>query len=110
MCGCGMHRQESVEHVILECPLYARQRSPVDKGMRDIINTVKTVSDYSMSREEALRWAIDDLSPGWVLEGESTATSLDALRGAVLGMHREVRVVRYRASKAKPAGGQSGAL
>ena len=110
MCGCGLHRQETVEHAILECPLYAQQRPPVDKGMHDLIDTVKTTFDYAMSREEALRWAIDGLSPGWVLDGESTAPGLGALRRAVLGMHREVRVVRYRANRATPAGRRSGAL
>ena len=62
------------------------------------------------TREEALRWAIDDLCPGWALDSESTAPSLGALRGAVLGMHREIRVARCRASRAEQAGRRSGAL
>ena len=110
MCRCGMHRRETAEHVILECPLYAVQRPPVDEAMRSLENTVKSTFDYAMSREEALRWAVDDMSPGWVIDGESTACGLGDLRGAVLEMHRQVRVVRYNTSKARPAAGPGGAL
>ena len=62
------------------------------------------------SREEALRWAVDDMGPGWVVDGEVTARGLGDLRGAVLEMHRQVRVVRYNTSKARPAAGPRGAL
>ena len=65
---------------------------------------------FELSREEALRWAVDDMSPGWVVDGESTACGLGDLRGAVLEMHRQVRVVRYNTSKARPAAGPGGAL
>ena len=110
MCRCGMHRRETAEHVILECPLYTVQRPPVDEAMRDLESTVKSTFDYAMSREEALRWAVDDMSPGWVIDGESTACGLGDLRGAVLEMHRRVRVVRYNTRKARPAAGPGGAL
>ena len=110
MCRCGMHRRETAEHVILECPLYAVQRPPVDEAMRSLESTVKSTFDYAMTREEALRWAVDDMSPGGVIDGESTACGLGDLRGAVLEMHRQVRVVRYNTNKARPAAGPGGAL
>ena len=61
-------------------------------------------------RRQALRWAIDDHSPGWVLACARTESGLEALRGAVLGMHREVRQVRYARQKAAPAHWRTRAL
>ena len=50
--------------------------------------------------EEALRWAIDDHSPGWVSGCETTQTSLVRYREALLTFHRESKRARYSKKKA----------
>ena len=55
---------------------------------------------YAMSPSEALRWAIDDHSPGWVSESEKTQASLMRYREALLTFHRESKRARYSKKKA----------
>ena len=49
---------------------------------------------------EALRWAIDDHSPGWVSRCERTQASLMRYREALLTFHRESKRARYSRKKA----------
>ena len=55
---------------------------------------------YAMSPPEALRWAIDDHSPGWVSESEKTQASLMRYREALLTFHRKSKKARYSRKKA----------
>ena len=90
------------------CPLYTHQRQAVSEAMRDHITAISNEHGYPLTQEEALEWVIGDESPGGVAgalidRGASAVLSVNALRGAVLDMHREVRKARYSASKAVPA-------
>ena len=59
-----------------------------------------TEHDYAMTPPEALRWAIDNHSPGWVSESEKTQASLMRYREALLTFHRESKRARYSKKKA----------
>ena len=54
-----------------------------------------------MTPPEALWWAIDDHSPGWVSGCEKTQTSLVRYREALLTFHRESKRARYSKKKAE---------
>ena len=110
LCECGQRKHETTEHVLLECPMYSKQREQVNTAMQRHIEAVRNEYDYALEPAEALRWAIDDHSPGWVLACDHTESSLEALRGAVLVMYREVRQVRYAQQKAAPAHWRTRAL
>ena len=53
-----------------------------------------------MAPPEALRWAIDDHSPGWVSGCEKTQTSLMRYCEALLTSHRESKRACYSKEKA----------
>ena len=110
LCECGQRKHETTEHVLLECPVYSMQRERVNTAMQKHIEAVRSEYGYALEPAEALRWAIDDHSPGWVLACDRTESSLEALRGAVLDMHREVRQERYTRQKAAPAQWRTRAL
>ena len=86
------------------------QRERVNTAMQKHIEAVRSEYDYALEPAEALRWAIDGHSPGWALACARTESSLAALRGAVLDMHREVRQERYTRQKAAPAQWRTRAL
>ena len=67
----------------------------MSEAMRDHIDAMAHEHGYPLTEEEAFEWVIGNQSPGWVLESASTVLSVNALRGAVLDMHREVRKARY---------------
>ena len=91
--------------------MYLTQREPMNTAMQKHIETARSGCDYALEPAEALRWAIlDGHSPGWALACARTESSLAALRGAVLDMHREVRQERYTRQKAAPAQWRTRAL
>ena len=64
--------------------------------MREHTALVLGEHGYAMAPPEALRWAIDDHSPGWVSRCEKTQASLMKCREALLIFHRESKRARYR--------------
>ena len=100
LCQCGQRKRENTEHAVLECPLYGELREPLNRAMREHTVLVLEEHGYAMAPPEALRWAIDDHSPGWVWECEKTQASLMRYREALLTFHRESKRARYSKKKA----------
>ena len=73
---------------------------PLNRAMREHTALVLEEHRYAMAPPEALRWAIDDHSPGWVSECEKTQASLMRYREALLTFHRESKRARYSRKKA----------
>ena len=100
LCPCGQRERENTEHAVLACPLYEELREPLDRAMREHTALVLEEHGHAMAPPEALRWAIDDHSPGWVSECEKTQASLMRYREALLTFHRESKRARYSKKKA----------
>ena len=86
-----------------------RRRSAAPSITILVFSRGKTVEKCAVGRppgfllipsREALRWAIDDYSPGWVSECEKTQASLMKYREALLTFHRESKRARYSKKKA----------
>ena len=100
LCACGQGCVETVQHAVLECPLYNRVRPPLSSAFAALATAVLAEDSYELAPSEALSWATSNHPPLPVLGGEGGVKCLAALRAALLGFHRAVKSIRYNKGKA----------
>ena len=99
LCGCGQGCVETVQHAVLECPLYDRVRPALSSAFAAHAAAVLAEDSYELAPSEALSWATSNHLPLPVLGGEGGVKCLAALRAALLGFHRAVKSIRYNKGK-----------
>ena len=102
LCTCGSGELENTEHAVLRCAHYAQLRGALRTALRRHVAAIEAEHAYKITAREALRWAIDDMSPGSVTPTEATERSLAEYRQALLRFHRESKRKRYAMQKAVP--------
>ena len=102
LCTCGSGETENTEHAVIRCAHYARLRGALRAALRRHVAAVEAEHAYTVTARQALRWAIDDVSPGPVTPTEVTERSLSEYREALLRFHCESKRKRYAMHKAVP--------
>ena len=95
LCTCGSREVENTEHAVLRCSHYRELRGPMEMALQEHTAAIRDEHGYEMTALEALRWAIDNSSPGPVTPTELTEESLTKYRRALLKFHRESKRRRY---------------
>ena len=88
---------------MLRCPHYGELRGPMEVALQEHTATIRDEHNehgHEMAALEALRWAIDNNSPGPVTPTEITEASLAKYRQALLEFHRKSKRRRYEMQQA----------
>ena len=100
LCTCGSGEVENTEHAVLRCPHYGELRGPMEVALQEHTAAIRDEHGHEMTALEALRWAIDNSSPGPVTPTEITEASLAKYRQALLEFHRKSKWRRYEMQQA----------